>query len=544
MLGYITSRYIHDVPSSVSEFFLALTAAMSVHLLDRLWLFHDTEESFNRMESTIVRNVLDETRNVVHQLEEHTEEALRGILTSIRQSVTSLDAMTRSGIAQLYQTRESAAIDIAADLTSASVTKIRIIGISLNDFVLHKGSPALGDAWSTIRERIAASRFPDADDIDLKILFIDPSCLGAQLRSMAEARLHGYQAGRLGDDVRTTIEELWKLENQIGGSEICRMYRLPPILFLVLTDTVAYVQQYYFWSTRIRNEEFPVFRFQKLPSGREHQRNSIHSELEKHFDWIWTNASIGLREYHKEHSTGTDGGILQSSLINIYCDPSESLKRMMSLLSNVHNRVSIQGISLHSFFSATSSSLFEQISRLLLEDKVYIDVMFLNPECEQAKFRAYREFTFARRGPAIDRSEYFSKTHGSSTLFADTEAAIDVLKAMVEDIAVKKGDKNWVPKLRAARYASSPYCFIMRTDNHMLVEQYHYGKLSEDSYGPRIILGKDLPLMEYVDEQSPLCERAGRLPFDLLVSHLDFVMAQAEKLPVEQWAAEAVGDGR
>ena len=78
----------------------------------------------------------------------------------------------------------------------------------------------------------------------------------------------------------------------------------------------------------------------------------------------------------------------------------------------------------------------------------------------------------------------------------------------------------------------------------MLVEQYHYGKLSEDSYGPRIILGKDLPLMEYVDEQSPLCERAGRLPFDLLVSHLDFVMAQAEKLPVEQWAAEAVGDGR
>ena len=402
--GYVASKYVPNVPLPLSEFFLAVTAAMSVHLLDRLWLFHDTEQSLGRVESTIIRNVSDETGSMIRQLDEHTEQALRQILISIRQGVKSMEAMNRSGVSRIYETREEAASDIAKDLTSSTTTKIRIIGISLNDFVLRKGPADLGEAWSSICERITRSSKNNQSELELKVLFIDPNCLGAHLRSMAEVRLHGYQAGRLGDDVRMTTEELLRLEEEIGRGEIARMYRTPPILFLVLTNSAAYVQQYYFWSTRIRNKEFPILRFQNVPSG--HEPHSIHAELEMHFDWIWDRASIGLRDYHIQHSTGTDTGLLQSSLVNIYCDSSDALERMVCLLSNAHDRASIQGISLHSFFSRTSS-LFRQLSRLLKEDKVGIDIMFLDRDCEQAKFRAYREFTFARRGPEIDRSEYY-----------------------------------------------------------------------------------------------------------------------------------------
>src|SRR5438445_152290 len=138
LAAYLTSRFIPKIPEPLPEFFLALTAAMAVHLLDRLWLFRDTVESLDQLRRQIVGNVASETGILIHQLDEHTKHALKEILASIQKSIKSLEAMSRSGILRVYANREEASEDISQDITYQGNQKIRLIGISLNDFVLRK----------------------------------------------------------------------------------------------------------------------------------------------------------------------------------------------------------------------------------------------------------------------------------------------------------------------------------------------------------------------------------------------------------------------
>lgn len=523
---YTVSKYL-TWPPHIQEFLLALTAAMAVHLVDRIWLFRDTEYSLRAVRSAIINNAIRQTQLLINRLGRNTDSALDRILGSIREGMSSLDAMHKSGVVQIYPNRAAAATDITADLLSTNTSKIRIIGISLNDFVLYKGPPQLGDAWSEIRKVLANH----SRKLEVRLLFIDPTCVGAQLRSLGETRLHGYQAGRLADDVETTIQQLSHLEKDIDAvGKVSRMYRLPPILFLVLTDSAAYVQQYYFWSTRVRSAELPILKVQQQ------QHPILYSELEKHFEWIWDKAAISIKEYEVGFARGTDKGLKQSGLINIYKDSAEALNRIIYLLRHATKRVTVQGISLHSFFDRRGE-LFSEISRLLSECEVEVEFLFLDPECEQAVIRGYREFTFTPRGANIRLEDYVASRHKSSTLYGETTAAMSELEDMVKEIAATKqrDGKSWLPKMNAKIYNSAPHCFLLRVDGSIMVEQYHYGKLPGDRYGARVVLGKDLPLLEYVSDPEPIYEETGKLPYQLLTNHLDFVFERAKALPIEDW---------
>jgi len=266
---------------------------------------------------------------------------------------------------------------------------------------------------------------------------------------------------------------------------------------------------------------------------------SLHAELEQHFNWIWEKGSIGLAEYRRQHSLGVDKGIGQSGMVNVFTDPNEGVLRMEHLLLSAKERVCIQGNSLHSFFNRSNPRLYSAMSTLLLADKVNIELLFLKPDCEQAQFRAFREYSFDN--PKATRSEYFksrNSAHSNSALYLDTITARTVLQAMVCEIASKKPE-GWKPKLKAAFYDSAPYCFLLRVDGTVLIEQYHYGKLPEHQHGARIILGKDFPLIEYRQVPDDIFERTKKTPFALLESHFDFAFSEAVELPVQQWAASA-----
>jgi hypothetical protein len=163
MLVYLLNRARKDDP--VPEFLLALTAAMAVHLLDRLWLHKEAEESFDQLQKQIVDNVARETQK----------------------SIQTLAAMNRSGVLRVYANRDQAASDIQQSLTSQHTENIRLIGISLNDFVLGKEKQALGRTWSLLKRGIENGIEPNRN-LDIKVLIIDPTCLGAQLRSKGEER--------------------------------------------------------------------------------------------------------------------------------------------------------------------------------------------------------------------------------------------------------------------------------------------------------------------------------------------------------------------
>jgi len=533
--AHLVSRFTPAIPEPLPEFFLALTAAMAVHLLDRLWLFRDTAESMDQLRGQIVGNVAKETAGLIDLLNEHTKEAMKEILASIQKSIKSLEAMTRTGMLRIYANREEASEDISQDVTSQLNQKIRFIGISLNDFVLRK-DPKLGQAWQILQGHIESGNAPSRS-LDIKVLIIDPTSFGAQLRSRGEERSSRHNAGRLKHDVDIVIDELLQLEancKQVGVKFECRLYRLPPVLFLCLTDTACYVQQYHFWSSRLDNKSFPIIRLQNVQTAGGLQ--SLHAELEQHFNWVWEKASVGLAEYRVENSLGVDKGVAQSGMVNVFTDPNEGLTRMEYLLRTAEQRVCIQGNSLHSFFNRSDPKLYRVISKLLMDDIVDIDLLFLNPDCEQAQFRAFREYSFDN--PEVTRSEYFASSneaHARSALYIDTITAKKVLQTMVREISAAK-PTGWKPKLKAAFYDSAPYCFLLRVDNTVLIEQYHYGKLPDELHGARITLGKDFPLIEYHKVPSEIFEQTKKTPFALLESHFEFAFSEAERLPVDQWA--------
>jgi len=537
---FVASRYVPKVPENLNEFFLALTAAMAVHLLDRLWLFKDTQQSLDGLRQQIVDHVAKDTKKLTDELGEHTRKALDGIRTAIEQSIKSLEAMNRSGILRLYATREDAGGDISQDLTNEDNNRIRVLGISLDDFVLRK-DPTLGHAWHLIQNQIEKG-IGEKRSLDIKVLLIDPTCLGAQLRSKGEERLSSQQAGRLKHDVDVAIDELLRLHAKCRQDNVkfeCRLYRLPPILFLCLTDSASYVQQYHFWSSRLDNKSFPVLRFQNIQSAGGLQ--SLHAELEQHFNWIWENASVALEAYCKQWSLGPDKGVSQAGILNVFTDPVDGLTRMQRLLEGAQNRVCLQGISLHSFFNRSNPRLYQLISALLMKDQVEVEVLLLNPASEQALFRAYRESSFDNQ--AVTRAEYFDDqtgAHRTSALYLETMASKAAIEFLVREISLKKPD-SWRPKLKAGFYDSSPFFFMIRIDDSVLVEQYHYGKLPDDLYGARVILGKDLPLIEYTRTPSDLFDQTRRTPFALLESHFDFALRDAALFPVADWATTSRG---
>jgi hypothetical protein len=550
LAAYVVSRFIPSLPNPVHEFFLAFTAAMAVHLLDRLWLFRDTQESLNDLKGEIVERGAAETKALVAALDKGTKEALEGILGSIQNSINSLAAMAESGILRLFRGRGEASVEMLQDINRATTHSIRLMGISLNDFILRK-DPSLGKAWHSIQEHIkTAQREPlAARQLEIKVLLIDPQCLGAQLRSKGEERTGPYQAGRLKDDVDAAIDLLLALQNscnQQGTTFECRLYRLPPILFLCHLDSVCYVQPYHFWSSRMDNKSLPMLKFQDQPADSD--QHSIYSELKQHFEWIWEEASVDLESYKNGLARGVDRGIAQAGLVNVYTDTAEALRRMEYLLTEVGStekaagdvrKVSIQGISLHSFFNPNSPQLYKAIHELIKRDEVYLDLLFLDPDCEQAKFRAYREYSFLH--PDCQREQYLqagSAIHQSTTLHRDTADAIAELEAMIRDIASDKPPK-WRPKVKAGLYDSAPYCFLLRVADTVLVEQYHYGKLPDSGNVGRLTLGKEFPLMEYYQAPRSVFPTIPKTPFALLENHFEFALRQASSLPIQEWADSA-----
>jgi len=542
---YGLAKAVTGMPAIAQDVILGLVAAMGMHLLDRVWLHRDTEEQFKDIRGEIILGVIPlaermekTVQETANNIEADIKNELQKAIEDIPRGAKSLESMRKTGASQLYANRQEAANDIFHELSNRNCKKIRIIGVSLSDFVRNTGK--LKNAWQLIVDHINSDGHYYGADIDIKLLIIDPRCREAMLRSRGEMRGdHRYDAGDLETDVNAHIDLLLGLQARARQKHVsfeARIYRLAPILFLCQNERISFTQQYYFWSERADIDEaaFPVIRFDNAPDG----TKCVHSELESHFDWIWSKASIDLVSYKDGHCRGVDRGICSSGISNIYTNPRHGRERITHLLRRAERQVRMQGISLHSFVAV--AELSGPLRRLLDSEKIDVGMYFLNPLCEQAKFRAFREESFDR---PVDRDEYFASDalHRSSTLFRDTMDARVKLAAMLREISKQK--KNWNPDqhLHFAYYQTAPSCFLLQVDDTILVEQYHYGKLPHDMHGERIILGKDLPLVEYRKDPSDLYRDVTTSPFSLLDSHLDFVAEQSELFRSDWWKALVAG---
>lgn len=418
---------------------------------------------------------------------------------TIASYASSLDAMQKADIVRLYESRNAASLDIKADLEDRGISTVRIIGISLNDF-LRPGSGAFHQAWRTIEHYITGGQ-SIGHPLNVKVLLIDPTCHGAYHRSKAEETGRAGIAGRLENDVLDSIEALKRLERQAanecekGVQFQVRLYRTPPILYLVQTDFVSYVQQYHFWPHYDPNLNIPVIRYQGRSSSVT-QGRSMHDEMRFHFDYIWENCSVGIREYLDEAARGSDEAIREANISNIYYDKEMCKKRIIHLMDAAQNRIYIKGVTLYSFFR--DGELFDSFCRAVTRGGIEVKVLLIDPESEQAKIRSFREYLL--RNPGGDWRDFCSRElHREQVLYLHAQQSINNLRGFLRELKEQGVQHNIAVKI----FSSAPECFMLMTDHSVMVEQYHYGKI-RPAVGKMAaqmqsrILGGDVPVIEYV----------------------------------------------
>ncbi len=490
--------------------------------------------------SIVVANLIDNTRN---QLENQVATFLQEVVTTRLDQIQndaqnqtkeqtenliatskSLQTMGVAGISRMYEKREDAIDNIRQDLANLNLTRIDLIGISLNDFVRDSG--VFHEIWKVIAAYARGEReLPKpGGKLDIRVLIIDPNCHGAYLRSGGEQRdsstvvLHS----RLAKDIDFTVDSLLELEGAVKSkgdsariSFAFRLYQLPPMFFLLRTDISSYVQQYYFWRTRDPIRPMPLVRYTDVGEL------LLHRGMNDHFEWIWQKASISSSEYLEQYQLGVDKGLHQRGVINVFDNAVDAKKRILWFIRNPQNhRLYIQGISLRSYFDG-DDVLYWAIKQAVERNDVDIKVLLINPNSEQANYRSFREYLLEKPGDTLTFEEFKRDKYKEAQLYRDTERSVRWMRRIASP--TNKFQFKW--------YDTAPYCFMLMGDDSVLVEQYHYGKI-RPSEGTTI-LGKDMALFEYACTSIDLYAINEPLQtYQLMENHFNFVFEKyAQEIP-------------
>jgi hypothetical protein len=490
-----------------------LLVVATVNVVLQIFVERHRQQLSSGLENFIKKDVNRDLRGIRADIEDQAKVLLAGSAT--------LAALVTSGVNRVYASRSDAVEEIKRDMEAEGIQQIRIMGISLNDFLRMDQRDNLHSVWRVVNSYIAGAR-AIRQDLDIKVLIIDPGCFGALLRSYGEIQEHDQLSGRLDLDVEATANELRRLVNDTaragasgeGTGRVTfdfRLYRLAPTTFMCATDRVSYVHPYYFWPRRQFDVTLPLMRLERTP---------LHKAMADHFDLVWRTASVDGAAWADANEVGIDKGALEVGTANVFVGHNLGYNRMCWLISHARERVWIQGISLKSFFEW---GRLNAALRRALDNGVEVRILLLDPDCEQAKFRSYREHDLSdhceRRNTSYADYLKNERCHAASSLVHDTNVTISKVRG---SLGPKMGNNTRL-------YSSSPSCFVLIVDDEVLVEQYHYGKAvppefrREDQAAPPI-LGKDMALVEYSKNVSTVVTSdESRHPHDLLVDHFNFV---------------------
>jgi hypothetical protein len=450
------------------------------------------------------------------------ERLLDEFRKDVLQQIDKLSLTSRGGIekalqgaqvADLYATREAAAEEILQSVLDPSIREIRLLGVTLREFRTDGGGGTFQGAWRVITDYINGER-ERAGELDIRILIVDPDSFGAQLRGYGETG--GESNDLLRGAVAQTIRQLRTLSSSVEDVRIAaRLYHTAPILFMLATDRLAFVQPYYFWGSGERMP-MPVFRFSA--------EAMLHKGLVEHFDIVWEHASAPLSKV-RNHWADPEIGMLQAGALNVYTDLDKARERLIYLMNQANERIWLQGISLDSF--CLQDQLHAALERAHRRG-VDVRLLFLDPDSEQARYRSYREHLLQTTTPTELAYEEYCKAsiHEDSVLVGRTEMSLR--QALNSNFAVRV-------------YDAAPGSFVAIIDDNALLEQYHYGSVQERWVGgdrQRPILGKEVPLVEFSSRRGKIAEASvddpSMLPpptTALLEDHFRFVFERVARDP-------------
>ena len=527
ILGFILIVVTFDRRDASIPYLIAFEAGKTLLISTTIafiarWYLTRKEVDFLGTSNKIIE---DEYRQELNLTLNRIEEKVSDQTSVIASHTSSLDAMLKGNVVRLYENQTTASLDIKSDILDQNITTLRIIGISLDEF-LRPSTSALHEAWQNIESYITGNRLR-VNPLDIKILLIDPFCSGAQQRAKADEWNSFAVASNFETNVMESIKILQKLIALAKDKDSIhlevRLYRTPPILFLVQTDFVSYVQQYYFGGNNNPNLNNLLICYQGRKSSDARGR-SIHDEMEIHFDYIWKNCSININESLENYAQGCDIALQNASIVNIYYDSSLWMKRVLYLMENAKERLYLKGITLHSFFGDfRNGELFDAFRKVVVRPGLKTRVLLIDPECEQAKIRSFREHLV--RFPHANWEEFCSKyIYKEEYLYLHVNKSVENLLSLCEELKLD----NEYHDIGIRKFISAPESFILMTEEAVLVEQYHYGKIRVQKRDNETIQSKllwgDVPVIEYSKSKKLL---ASELPdkniHHLFENHFDYV---------------------
>jgi ABC-type multidrug transport system fused ATPase/permease subunit len=196
IISLIAGRLIDNTRNQLQDQISDFLQNVVTDRLDKIQ--QDTADQTKHLEAEVTRKLegmQDDFKMQTDHLRAEVTKELEDIQENIRQQTNSFVATSASlqtmgvvGMSRMYLKRDDAIEDIKQDLANLNLSRIRLIGISLNDFVRDGG--IYHGIWKLISEYIRGDRVPPNADrkLAVQVLIIDPICLGAHLRSKGEHR--------------------------------------------------------------------------------------------------------------------------------------------------------------------------------------------------------------------------------------------------------------------------------------------------------------------------------------------------------------------
>jgi len=419
-------------------------------------------------------------------------------LNSILQHSDMLGGAIAASVVQMYAKREEGLKDIMADVRASE--HVRMMGISLREY--------FGNAGRQYHEMNAVLKnIAETQTRDLKALLINPHSDQATIRAERESNAkfdlnNPYEDSGLYGDVGQSVKYLHKWGKEyrnIAG----RVYNAAPTCFLVVTDQHTYVELYHYGEPRagLIGGNFPLLKFPTV--------SPLAADLGSHFDYIWDEHSNDLSELVDAHMVGVSKNAWECKIMNVFPTRSDADDRIAYLLQSAKGEVRLIGISMRDFFfgGRRFHSILRQICRPAegsSETGVAVKALLLDPLCEQGKLRSEREQPGQRPG------NLFNEVHNSLNNIA-------TLRKLQANVQVKL-------------YQGAPSCFVVLTDQSLMVEQYHYGS-SEPGAN---ILGGKVPVLEFAVDSPTYTELSG---------HFDYLWStDGPSMPGDEWLEANPGD--
>ena len=420
------------------------------------------------------------------------------------------------GMVEIFADRYYALKSIYSEIQKES--DIKLMGIALRDFfsTSKKGHVAGEDV------KFSINSYLDDGNKKVEVLLLNPYSEYAQIRAAREDGKEyndfiNYKNSTLFKDVNLTLTFLEDKIQELKDNNITikvKMYRSINPIFIVITSKYVYVEHYNLGiEGEIGGGKSPVIKFLK--------ESDLAKNYIQHFEYIFTKQSQDPEEIKINGLYGAFYNIKESKLINLFTKRDcPTLDKRIRFLIKKQDKIDICGISLRDFLHPNGilDQVFRDLKQSDKEIKKIIRVLLLDPFSEPGQMRSKREQGLDIKVNGIIKGNLFQ----------------DIIRSLRHHSEQKKVYENISIEIKL--YSVAPSCFIFKTNESLITEQYHFGAKNKDlqqnvnSLEESTVVARRIPISEYSNDCSM---------YDELSGHFDFIWeSNTNSENKEKWADE------